>query len=176
MGLFMFLGTNNNLKERSLSSLGTRWCETKCRTRMRDTACRQEGLLRETTASIQPHDSAHNKYGSQWTQQGLDSSFRLWHTFTLSEVLIQILISSISGSITSHIHKQQSKSHLFSLIRIALLTSAVDTICAMDSWCYSTTLVLDVFVASSLSDGERIGYKTSGRHRYQNPKRPENIY
>lgn len=31
MSLFMFLSTNNNLKERSLSSLGMRRCETVCR-------------------------------------------------------------------------------------------------------------------------------------------------
>lgn len=38
MGLFMFLGTNNNLKEHSLVSLGMRRCETACRSWIGDGA------------------------------------------------------------------------------------------------------------------------------------------
>lgn len=59
MGLFMFLGTDNNLKELRVSSLGMRRCEAACRSWTGDDSRRKRGLPWETT-TIQ----AHNKCGS----------------------------------------------------------------------------------------------------------------
>lgn len=47
MGLFMFLSTDNYLKERSVSSMGMRQCETVCRSWVRDSTHRQDKLRRE---------------------------------------------------------------------------------------------------------------------------------
>lgn len=65
MGLFMFLGTDNNLKERRVSSLGMRRCEAACRSWTGDDS-RKGGLPWETT-TVQ----AHNKCVSSGQRFGL---------------------------------------------------------------------------------------------------------
>lgn len=66
MGLFMFLSANNNLRERSLPSLGMRQCETACRRWIRNRGHRQEGPLAGTTTQ---YTQIHNEggYSQVWS-------------------------------------------------------------------------------------------------------------
>lgn len=74
MGLFMFLSTNNNLKEHSGSSLGMQRCETACRSWMLTvltdrTDCPGKPPL--PCRQLMQNTQIHNKCGGSGTEQGL---------------------------------------------------------------------------------------------------------